>query len=213
MASIAGTNTAKFQDQSVAPVRVPFQEPPERETDPETIQTEAPEAERTLDFSPSLPRRLMEIVPEREGKPLPTTGAVTTPPATQLALARSHTQVEHRVYEAMRQLALVEGPNPRRIPMSLIMNNLETNARGMVDRALKGLAQKLSIRIESREAANRYGPLYRVFEEAEILAAREQAGIVIDPISKRIETAAPTRAKIRPSAPREKSHLQAALKD
>jgi hypothetical protein len=66
------------------------------------------------------------------------------------------------------------------------MKKTGIRSRNTVHKALYGLIEKLSVEVVSEAKGNPLGPRYRVFKPKEIEQRRKEAGIKIDPQSKRI---------------------------
>src|SRR5262245_48152367 len=97
--------------------------------------------------------------------------------AQQMALlALSHTQVEHRLYEVMRNETVAASRASGRFSVRRLLALTGLRSYGSVKRGCVGLVEKHSIETIIQGPLQK-GSLYRVFEPDEIFARRLAAGM------------------------------------
>lgn len=105
-------------------------------------------------------------------------------------LDATHSSSEAKVYSVMYRECSKEGTTERRFGLKEL--RIKTGLSDKTIRmAIHSLEQKLSIKTIEKSWGI-YGRKFRVFTPKEILAARREAGIRIDPATKKIITALPT---------------------
>ncbi|GEM_PF-6639422 len=100
-----------------------------------------------------------------------------------VALDATHTASEAKIYGYLYRLSIAKGQSTCRASLADFQNRLGL-AKNTIIRALRGLAEKLSIDVIERRPGSRIGSLYRVYNVKEILSRRKEAGIEIDELKR-----------------------------
>lgn len=95
-------------------------------------------------------------------------------------LDSTHTSAEQKVYSVMYRETVSKGMNGRRFSVAELMELTGINSNTTIIRALKGLMEKYSIEVVSRESSRRYGVLYKVNTPSEITQLRNENNILIE---------------------------------
>lgn len=103
-------------------------------------------------------------------------------------LDATHTASEKSVYSIMYRETISKGGRERHFGFKELSQKTGIRSDATIRRALDGLLAKLSVEIVAYQHGNPLGPRYRVYEPKEIVRRRREAGIEIDPQSKRIAT-------------------------
>ena len=103
-------------------------------------------------------------------------------------LDATHTASEQRVYSIMYRETVSRGVRERHFGPKELCEKTGIRSDRTIRTALDGLIEKLSIEIVSHFNGSPLGPRYRVFEPREIVGRRKDAGIEIDPQSKKLLT-------------------------
>lgn len=98
----------------------------------------------------------------------------------------THTASEKIVYSHMYRETVSKGRLEGHFGPALLMKLSGIRSRNTVHKALYGLIEKLSVEKVAESQGNPFGPRYRVYGPQEILRRRKDAGMVIDPQTKRI---------------------------
>ena len=98
----------------------------------------------------------------------------------------THTASEKIVYSHMYRETISKGRLEGHFGPALLMKLSGIRSRNTVHKALYGLIEKLSVEKVAESHGNPFGPRYRVYGPQEILRRRKDAGMVIDPQTKRI---------------------------
>ncbi len=101
-------------------------------------------------------------------------------------LDSTHTSAEQKVYSVMYRETISKGINGRRFSVAEMMELTGINSNTTIIRAIKGLAEKYSIEVVSREGSRRYGVLYKVNSPTEITQLRNENNILIEQRRKEI---------------------------
>ena len=101
-------------------------------------------------------------------------------------LDATHTSSEQRIYSVMYRETLSKGQKERHFGFKELCVKTGIRSDRTIRLALDGLQEKLSVEIVSYLHGHPLGPRYRIYDPKEIQKRRKQAGIEIDPQSKRI---------------------------
>lgn len=109
-----------------------------------------------------------------------------------LTLDNTHTKSEQIVYSMMYRETILKGKNEEYFSLRKLMTKTGIGSDKTVFNALKGLRNKLSIKMVEHSNNKPIGTLYRVFRPKEIFKLRSAGGMIIDINTKRIVTTAAT---------------------
>ena len=84
------------------------------------------------------------------------------------------------MYSVMYRETISKGINGRRFSVAELMELTGINSNTTIIRALRGLAEKYSIEVISRDASRRYGVLYKIHMPSEITQLRNENNILIE---------------------------------
>ena len=104
-------------------------------------------------------------------------------------LDATHTDKEQNIYSVMYRVTIAQGKTDGYFSVKSLQQATGIGGHDTVRIHLRGLVKKLSVEIVNVDKERTLGRLYRVYTRQQIEERREKAGIVIDPISKRILTA------------------------
>ena len=95
-------------------------------------------------------------------------------------LDSTHTSAEQKIYSVMYRETISKGINGRRFPVAELMELTGINSNTTVIRALRGLTEKYSIAVASRDGSRRFGVLYKIHTPSEITNLRNEKNILIE---------------------------------
>lgn len=150
-------------------------------TIPEGIPTGIPityPEQQQNDSSPTTKKQRRAIKPSDE----------TEEPSSEVFVSvdATHTASEKIVYSHMYRETISKGRLEGHFGPALLIKLSGIRSRNTVHKALYGLIEKLSVEKVAESHGNPFGPRYRVYGPQEILRRRKDAGMVIDPQTKRI---------------------------
>jgi len=157
------------------------------------------EEKKSEDIERNLEAKSEEVISIEEVKELPSSTPVITPVETPVISKRkkqetfepldaTHTSSETRVYSTMYRETISKGTNTQYFGTKRLMTLTGIRGDHTVRRAIDGLIAKKSIEIIDPNYGNHIGPRYRIYSPKEIFERRKEAGIEIDPQTKKIVT-------------------------
>jgi len=111
-----------------------------------------------------------------------------------VTLDSTHTKSEQMIYSIMYRETITKGKAEEYFSLRKLMKMTGIGSDKTVFNALKGLRNKLSIRMVEHSNNKPTGTLYKLFTPKEIFKLREELGVLIDINTKRIVTTVVTEA-------------------
>lgn len=133
----------------------------------------------------------------------PVTTPVDTPVNKAQYLDATHTASEQKIYSVMYRETVSKGVGSRHFGPTELIKKTGIRSDRTIRTALRGLCEKLSIRVVSKVDGSPFGARYEVFDPKEIFKRRKAAGLEIDqqtkkiitPVATPVTTGADTRGK------------------
>lgn len=119
-------------------------------------------------------------------------GKIHKPEKEYVTLDSTHAKSEQIVYSIMYRSTISKGKSQEYFSIRKLMKSTGIGSDTTVSKALRGLVDKLSIKMEEHSFNKPRGTLYRVYSPNDIFKLREEAGIMVDINTKRIVHTVPT---------------------